>query len=203
MDSIHTLTELFKEFPGIGPRQAKRFVYFLLTKNTSYATELSRRIIELKNYINTCESCFRFFAKDHSPLCATCRNGSREKQSLMLVCHDVDFENIEKTKAFNGYYFILGGTVPVLEKNPETKIRQRELIACIQKKIKEDLTEIIIAFDYNPEGEHTREYIERLIRDHTKEKEIKITHLGRGLSTGSELEYTDGDTIKNALRSRL
>ena len=203
MDSIHILTELFKEFPGIGPRQAKRFVYFLLTKHTSYTAELSQKISELKNQISTCQSCFRFFVKDHSPLCATCRNDSREKQYLMLVCHDIDFENIEKTKAFNGYYFILGGTVPVLEKNPETKIRQKELFECIHKKIQEGLTEIIIAFDYNPEGEHTREYTERIIREFIKEKEIKITHLGRGLSTGSELEYTDSDTIKNALRSRL
>lgn len=203
MDSIHRLIELFREFPGIGPRQAKRFVYFLLTKNTGYTGEMSRLIADLHNKIHTCESCFRFFPKDHSPLCQTCRDTTRDTQSLMIVSRDVDFENIERTKAFGGYYFILGGNLPVLEKHPETKIRQKQLLAVIEKRIPQGLSEIIIALDYNPEGEHTREYVEHTLRANPSTSQIKITHLGRGLSTGSELEYTDADTIKNALRSRI
>lgn len=203
MDSINKLIELFREFPGIGPRQAKRFVYFLLTKDTGYTSEMSRLIVDLRNKIHTCESCFRFFPKDHSPLCQTCRDTARDMQSLMIVSRDVDFENIERTKAFGGYYFILGGNLPVLEKNPETKIRERQLLAVIEKKIPQGLSEIIIALDYNPEGEHTREHIERVLRNNPLSSNIKITHLGRGLSTGSELEYTDADTIKNALKSRI
>jgi len=121
----------------------------------------------------------------------------------MVVSRDVDFENIEKTKAFPGYYFILGGNLPVLEKNPETKIRERELLSQIEKRISQGLIEVIIALDYNPEGEHTREHVERTIRNTPIFSHLKITHLGRGLSTGSELEYTDSDTIKNALRSRI
>ncbi len=31
---------------------------------------------------------------------------------------------------------------------------------------------------------------------------VKISSLGRGLSTGTELEYSDNDTIKNALLNR-
>lgn len=203
MDSINRLIELFREFPGIGPRQAKRFVYFLLTKNTGYTSEMSRLIADLHNKIHTCESCFRFFPKDHSPLCQTCRDTTRDTQSLMIVSRDVDFENIERTKAFSGYYFILGGNLPVLEKHPETKIREKQLFAVIEKRIPQGLSEIIIALDYNPEGEHTREYVEHLLRTNPSTSQIKITHLGRGLSTGSELEYTDADTIKNALKSRI
>jgi recombination protein RecR len=203
VDSINKLIELFREFPGIGPRQAKRFVYFLLTKDTGYTSEMSRLIVDLRNKIHTCESCFRFFPKDHSPLCQTCRDTTRDMQSLMIVSRDVDFENIERTKAFGGYYFILGGNLPVLEKNPETKIRERQLLAIIEKRVAQGLSEIIIALDYNPEGEHTREHIERALRNNPQSSNIKITHLGRGLSTGSELEYTDADTIKNALKSRI
>ncbi|MHB1316518.1 MAG: toprim domain-containing protein [Minisyncoccota bacterium] len=203
MDSLHKLIELFKEFPGIGPRQAKRFVYFLLTKNNGYTGEMSRLIADLKNQIHTCESCFRFCPKDGSPICSICRDNNRDTQSLMIVSRDVDFENIEKTKAFTGYYFILGGNLPVLEKNPELKIREKQLIECIKKRIPQGLSEMVIALDYNPEGEHTREHVERIIKANPLFSSIKITHLGRGLSTGSELEYTDGDTIKNALRSRV
>lgn len=203
MDSLNKLIELFREFPGIGPRQAKRFVYFLLTKDAGYTSEMSRLIVDLKNKIHTCESCFRFFPTDHSSLCQTCRDTSRDSQSLMIVSRDVDFENIERTKAFGGYYFVLGGNLPVLEKNPETKIRERQLLTTIERKLSQGLSEIIIALDYNPEGEHTREYIERTLRNQPNLSNIKITHLGRGLSTGSELEYTDADTIKNALKSRI
>lgn len=220
MDSINKLIELFREFPGIGPRQAKRFVYFLLTKDVGYTNEMARLITDLRNKIHTCDSCFRFYAlnssnagvgrsatadlaKDNSNICQTCRDTTRDKNSLMIVSRDVDFENIEKTKAFLGYYFILGGNVPVLEKNPETKIRERQLLSRIEQRLAEGLSEVIIALDYNPEGEHTREHVERTLRNNPLFANLKITHLGRGLSTGSELEYTDSDTIKNALRSRI
>ena len=34
-DPIEKLSQYFKEFPGIGERQAKRFVYFLLHNSLS------------------------------------------------------------------------------------------------------------------------------------------------------------------------
>jgi len=64
MDSINKLIEYFSEFPGIGPRQAKRFAYFLLTKNKSYLESLTKNINELKQSIRTCGQCFKFYTKD-------------------------------------------------------------------------------------------------------------------------------------------
>ena len=64
MDIIEKLTEIFKEFPGIGERQAKRFVYFLMAKNGSYVENLSLLIKELKktqcNVLNVLDFYFRF-----------------------------------------------------------------------------------------------------------------------------------------------
>jgi len=48
MNSIEKLTEIFRKFPGTGPRQAKRFVYFLLSQNKDLLEELSTLILELK-----------------------------------------------------------------------------------------------------------------------------------------------------------
>ena len=120
----------------------------------------------------------------------------------MLVSHDVDFENIEKTGAYNGYYFILGGTVPILEKTPDRRIHQKDLLEKVQEKYKDGLCEIIIALNYNPEGENTLSYLMDLLSKSTPDNKLKISTLGRGLSTGTELEYSDSDTIKNALKNR-
>ena len=204
MDSTQKLIELFKEFPGIGPRQAKRFVYYLLTRPNGYASELSKLIGEVKSGVTSCSSCFRFFTKNGSAsqICPICRDEKRDKKTLMIVSHDVDFENIERTGSYSGYYFILGGTVPILEKTPEKRIRQKDLLARTVLAKESGLEEIIIALNYNPEGENTLTYLSQILRPLAEKSSIKISTLGRGLSTGTELEYSDSDTIKNALKNR-
>jgi recombination protein RecR len=202
MDNTQKLIELFKEFPGIGPRQAKRFMYFLLNKNPVYANDLAKLITEVRATVHSCDTCFRFFPNTAHTTCLVCLDKTRDKKLLMLVSHDVDFENIEKTHFYNGYYFILGGTVPILEKTPEKRIRQSDLIETIDKKIKGGLSEIIMALNYNPEGENTLSYLTQILKPITDKNKIKISTLGRGLSTGTELEYSDSDTIKNALKNR-
>lgn len=202
MDNTQKLIELFKEFPGIGPRQAKRFVYFLLNRNPAYANDLAKLISDVRATVHSCNTCFRFFPNGNSQTCPTCRDTSRDSNSLMLVSHDVDFENIERTKFYNGYYFILGGNVPILEKEPERRIRQKELLESIDKKSKEGLKEIIIALNYNPEGENTLSYLSEILKPLADKYGLKISTLGRGLSTGTELEYSDSETIKNALKNR-
>lgn len=204
MDAINKLAELFKDFPGIGPRQAKRFVYYLLSRNNGYLDNLSKLVAELKRDIKNCPSCFRFFPNDaaKSPFCLICRDKNRDVSSLMIVARDVDFEAIEKSHYYNGFYFILGGTVPILEKEPEKKIRAKELATRVRTRATEGLKEIIIATSLNPEGENTHDFIVSLLSPFIKQSDIKISGLGRGLSTGTELEYSDSETIKNALKNR-
>lgn len=200
MDNTQKLIEMFKEFPGIGPRQAKRFVYFLLNRNSGYASEMSRLITEVRSTVRSCDTCFRFFPNGNKT-CPTCLDARREN-TLMIVSHDVDFENIEKTGFYKGYYFILGGNIPILEKNPEKRIRQKDLLETVSKRAEKGMSEIIIALNYNPEGENTLSYLKEILKPLTDKHNIKISTLGRGLSTGTELEYSDSETIKNALKNR-
>lgn len=204
MNITDKLIEIFKEFPGIGPRQAKRFVYYLLTRPNGYTAELAKLINSVKSNVSMCTSCFRFFSKNghDSETCPICSDHTRDEKTLMLVCRDVDFENIEKTGSYRGYYFILGGTIPILEKNPDKKIRQKDLLDIVELKAKNGLEEIIVALNYNPEGENTLTYIHQLLRPIAEKNKLKISTLGRGLSSGTELEYSDSDTIKNALKNR-
>lgn len=197
MDPISKLTEYFREFPGIGPRQARRFVYFLLTRNASYLDEISKLILEIKKSIRVCSSCFRFYQDGNSKICPTCID--RNTDQLMIVSRDVDFEAIEKSKSYSGYYFILGGTIPILDKEPEKRIRLKELVEKIKKN---KYKEIILSLNANAEGEHTVDFIKNYLKNKSFTSNFTITVLGRGLSTGTELEYSDTDTIKNALKNR-
>lgn len=206
MDTIQKLIEQFRQFPGIGPRQAKRFVYFLLAQPQSVREELSRLTLELGRHIRVCASCYRFFplgAKTTTE-CTICSDPNRQTETLLVVSRDVDFENIEKSKSHSGTYFILGGSVPILEKNPEGRIRAKELQSLIEKRMKgpKPLNEIVIALNATPEGENTQYFLESLLQPLASQYNLKISTLGRGLSTGLELEYSDSETIKSALKNR-
>ncbi|HVU06179.1 MAG TPA: toprim domain-containing protein [Candidatus Paceibacterota bacterium] len=206
MDHLNRLHDLFKQFPGIGPRQAKRFVYFLLATSEGYRSALAKEITELAARVTVCTSCYRFF--DHKNihqtdrLCAVCRDGSRDKESLMIVAKDVDLDAIEKSKVYQGYYFVLGNTLSLVEKDPESKIRTKELILAVERRVKAGLKEVILALSLNSEGENTREFVENYIAPIVNAHKLKVSILGRGLSTGTELEYSDAETIKNALIGR-
>jgi len=202
MDPIDHLSKLLNDLPGIGPRQAKRLAYALILKPREYTEDLSRMIQEVKREISNCSSCYRFISKKNlvNGLCSICRNGERDTSLLMIVCRDIDLQSVEKSGFYKGNYFVLGGSVPVLDKNPEQMIRLRELEALLKQKT--DLKEIILAYSQTAEGEHTARVIEEKFDNFTKERNIKISHLGRGLSTGTELEYSDNETLRNALRNR-
>ncbi len=207
MSPIDKLTEYFMNFPGIGPRQAKRFVYHLLTRDQQTLNDLANQITSLKNQIKVCAKCFRFFMKksnsdNASNICSICSDPERNPSTLLIVPRDNDLEVIEKSKSFDGLYFVLGGTVPILEKNPEMRIRIKD----VRKRIESErniIEEIILAANYNPEGENTMEYVEEELKKIIDTTKIKITHLGRGFSTGTEIEYSDAATIQNALKNRF
>ncbi|HEU5114583.1 MAG TPA: toprim domain-containing protein [Candidatus Paceibacterota bacterium] len=204
MDHLNRLNDLFKQFPGIGPRQAKRFVYFLLGTSEGFRSALAKEITELSSRVTVCSSCYRFFDRKNTEAvqCLVCRDESRNKESLMIVAKDVDLDAIEKSKVYDGYYFVLGNSLSLVEKDPESKIRTKELTETIERRAKGGLKEIILALSLNSEGEHTREYVENLIGPLVKARAVRLSVLGRGLSTGTELEYSDPETIKNALIGR-
>ncbi len=202
MTTIERLTELFGKFPGIGPRQARRFTYYLLTRSQHHNEELTKLVSTLKGTVAECTACHRFFEKpagNHQKLCDIDRDEHRDKSQLMIVSRDIDLESIEKSGAYKGLYFVLGGSVPILTEKPEERIRQTELLATVKNR-QADLREIILAMNVTPEGEHTGDYIERLLAPVMGT--AKISHLGKGVSTGTELEYSDSDTLKFALKNR-
>jgi recombination protein RecR len=202
-NKIEKLAEYFKEFPGIGERQAKRFVYFLLHKNPNYVKELGDAILEIKNTIHQCQSCFLFFQGEKEKLCENCSNPKTDKSTLLIIEKDADFESIKRSRNYNGMYFILGGLVPIVTKETPNFVRVKELKNIIEQRGKNSqLKEVILALSLNPQGEHTDIYLREILSPLQKTYNFNIVSLGRGLSTGTELEYSDSETIKNALQNR-
>ncbi len=210
MDTIEKLTEIFKDFPGIGERQAKRFVYFLMSRNPAYIENILLLVKDLKKEISQCNECFRFFIVRQgltTKVCDICSNPNVGTSTLMIIEKDSDLESVHKSNLYHGKYFILGGLVPIVEKNTNSRIRIKELLEKIKKSQTTEarpqgLNEIILAFSLSPQGDHTDFYIRSQIKDLCVSLNIKISSLGRGLSTGTELEYSDNDTLKNALKNR-
>ncbi|MDE2041048.1 MAG: toprim domain-containing protein [Patescibacteria group bacterium] len=202
MDSLRRLEEIFAHFPGIGPRQARRFVYYLLNKSPASLKEFTDLVQEVKKGTSECDMCRRIFihAKKPSNVCSICADPNRDHATLMVVARDSDYESIEKSGAYRGLYFILGGTVPILDKEPEKRIRLEKLLRRVSGS--PAIREIILSLNTTPDGENTEHVVSVALRALPLNSNCKISILGRGLSTGAELEYVDGETIKNALQNR-
>lgn len=204
MDYIHKLAEKFARFPGIGERQSKRFVYFLLSQHPEYLKELVDGIAELRKHIHQCSSCHIFFESSvGTTICTTCSDPRADEKMLMVVEKDIDVESVKKSKSYVGKYFVLGGLVPIVTKTTRQTVRSNELIQTIRDRAERNgLTEVILAFSLSPNGNHTDMYARELLHPLSEEFGFKVSSLGRGLSTGTELEYSDSETLKYAMKNR-
>ncbi len=196
MDPIERLTSLFEKFPGIGPRQAQRFVQFLLRASPSVRREFIESIQSLGGSVHQCKECMRFFSGDGS-VCGICANPQRDPSYLAVVASDADLFALERSGTYRGMYFVLGGTIS-LASEKASGLRIKQLLDSVSNR--KELKEVILAFPANPEGDATairvREELEQ------GQSLLTITALGRGLSTGSELEYADPETLRSAFESR-
>lgn len=194
------LSSFFERFPGIGPRQAGRFVYHLIDEDKTAISEFIKLLGEINN-ARHCEKCFQIFErKNEDKLCAICRDKNRDNSLILVVEKDLDLRNVEKAHNFNGLYYVLGGVFSPLNSNKSKNLRLRELFEAVKNS--KEIKEIILGFSATVEGEETARYIERILEPLQKERGLKISRLARGLTTGAELEYMDSETIKNSLMNR-
>ncbi len=206
MSPLDKLITYFEKFPGTGGRQAKRFAFHVLSLKKEQVEELAALITSLPQSVSECADCHRFFSWQKNStdgLCPLCANPSRDYSKLLVVARDTDIQAIERSGVYDGLYFVLGGTIPLLNSvEAGTRLRTGAFRALIAKRLEAGLSEVILAFAVNPDGENTGRFTEGLLREIPGTASLKISELGRGLSTGSELEYADGETIKSALRNR-
>lgn len=205
-DNKNKLIEYFQKFPGIGPKQAQRFVYFLMKQNKGYIDTLVKNIESLKQNSFECRECHAYYSlerQNKDNICYICGGENRDKSQIIIVEKELDVDAIEKTNEYNGTYFVMGGKLPFLSANPTENIKIRELVDKIRKQLDvNNLSEIIFALPATDEGDYEMEYIKKTITQIVGIKDVKISQLARGVSTGLEMEYVDHDTFKNAFSGR-
>src|SRR3989344_576273 len=203
---IQQTAELLGQLPGIGPRQALRLSYVLAEKNAAWRSKLARLFEGFGTEISQCELCFRIMEQREYSHCELCASPARAQNKILVVEKESDIEQFERTHVFDGLYHVTGGVISPLEKNPGEKLRLRALFERVKKHHAGGSMEIIIATSNTLEGNQTAAYIERILEPLQQlggeTAKLKITRLGRGLSTGAEIEYADPLTLEQALKNR-
>ncbi|MBI4434164.1 recombination protein RecR [Candidatus Uhrbacteria bacterium] len=192
--AIQSLIEIFRRFPGVGPKSAERFVFHLLRGSGAEIDALVTRLQELRMRIDRCAVCGTF--AERSP-CATCTDPRRDRGIVCVVAEPGDLAAVERTGEFRGCYHILGGLLAPIEGIGPEQLRIGELIERVRTP-QPAVQEIILALDPTIEGETTVNYLAAALAGSA----VRVTRLARGLPVGGDLEYADPVTLSDALSGR-
>jgi recombination protein RecR len=192
--ALEELIEALGRLPGVGPRTAERYAYYLVRRDPQISAQLSRAFENLHGQIAYCKKTFALVAKGQE-LSDLYTDPKRNKKIVAVVAEPFDIVAIEKTGQYSGTYHVLGGLVSPIDGIGPEQLHVAELI----KRIDDDkVEEIILATNASVEGESTALYIQQQIG----ERKVKITRLARGLPIGVDLEYADQITLGRALEGR-
>ncbi len=188
------LIDAFGNLPGVGPRTAERYAYYLLRHDPAKASQLADALDKLHAGVKYCPKTFALIDADEevSPLYSDSR---RDKTLVAVVAEPLDIVALEKTNGFHGTYHVLGGLVSPIDGITPDQLHIHELVQRIDD---DNVQEIILATNASVEGESTALYIQQQIG----ERDVKITRLARGLPIGVDLEYADQITLSRALEGR-
>lgn len=186
------LIEHFRALPGIGSKTAVRLAYHVLDMDGEQARALAGAIIEAKEKIGYCNTCFNL--SDQNP-CRICASEARDHSLICVVEQPQDVAAMERMGEFKGVYHVLHGALSPLEGVGPEDIRARELL---QRLYDGEIQEVIMATNPTVEGEATAMYMARLL----KPAGVRVTRIARGLPVGGDLEYADEVTLSKAMENR-
>ncbi|MCH7593075.1 MAG: recombination protein RecR [Chloroflexi bacterium] len=189
---VSRLIEAFNRLPGVGPKSAQRLTYYMIRMPREEAEALAEALVSIKDRIVLCSLCLNI---TEDPICPVCVNERRDRTRICVVEEPLDVLAIERTRAYDGLYHVLHGSISPVNGIGAEQLKIRELLDRLRD---ESVQELILATNPNLEGEATSMYLQRLISP----LGIKITRLARGLSSGADLEYADEMTLTNALEGR-
>jgi recombination protein RecR len=192
--TLDKLVDALKRLPGIGPRSAQRIAFHLLQHDRDAAVHLGEALLAAAQSIGHCERCNTL---TELPVCETCSSAKRDAQLLCVVESPSDQLMIEQSLSYSGLYFVLLGRLSPLDGIGPREIQMERLIA---RAVDGIVREVIVATSFTPEGDATAHYVAQLLKE--RDPQIKVTRLARGVPAGAELEYTDVNTIAQAMLDR-
>lgn len=192
MDPVARLIQALTKLPGIGEKTASRLAFHILGSPEEYCRELAQAVLDVKEKIRLCSICLNI--TDQDP-CRICSDPARSDEIVCVVEEPNDLYAIEKTGAFRGKYHVLHGVISPLDGIGPDEIRAEELFERLRSG---KIQEVILATNPVVEGDATALYLSERI----KPLGVKVTRIARGIPVGGDLEYTDSQTLTNALRGR-
>ena len=189
---IEKLIDRLVKLPGIGRRSAERMVFWILNHSRDEAVALAESIVKLKDGLKFCRICNNL---SDTEICLICSDSNRDSGLICVVEDPKDVLAIERSKAFNGHYHVLLGSIsPTEGRGPENLT----IAQLIKRTANESIREVVIATDADNDGEMTALYLTKQL----KEVGVKVSRIGLGIPMGSSLEYADISTLGISLNSR-
>ncbi len=192
-EPIENLVAAFARLPGVGPKTALRYVFYLLRSPQGDIESFSRALLDLAKNIKVCDTCFTYTTENR---CHICSDTKRSSSSLCVVAEPRDIATIEATKQFDGFYHVIGGTLNPIEGVTPEVLNIKPLLDRLETN--PEIKEVILAFSPDVQGETTILYLTK----HIKPLGRKVTRLARGLPLGADLEFADEITLGDAISGR-
>jgi recombination protein RecR len=192
---VDNLIQSLRSLPGVGPRSAQRMAFYLLQRGRNDGLVLAKTLEETLTHVSNCKRCRTFSEHD---ICNICSNSRRDHSLLCIVETPIDILAIEQTNSYRGLYFTLMGHLSPIDGLGPNEIGINELTNLLSRE--PELQEIIVATNPTVEGEATAHYIANIVHTITK---FKCTRIAHGIPFGGELEYTDSNTLAQALTRRI
>lgn len=194
--ALRDVIEALGMLPGVGPRTAERYAYYLFKSSPKVAESIAEALDSLHTNVKSCPVTFALIDADEevSPLYT---DPERDRKTILVVEEPLDIYAIEATHGFKGVYHVLGGAISPIDGITPDQLHIKELT---KRVVDDEVKEVIIATNPSVEGESTALLLEKVL--HEAKPELKLTRLARGLPLGVDLSYADQITLSAALENR-
>ena len=186
------LIEEFQKFPGVGPKSAQRMAFFVLGMNEDSVKRFADALVEAKEKVRNCSTCFHLSALDP---CEICISDKRDHHLICVVAESRDVIALERTLEFKGLYHVLTGLISPLEGKGPDQLTVKQLLGRVHGQA---VKEVILAINPTVEGDATVLYLNQLL----KPLGARVTRIAFGLPVGADLEYVDESTLSKAMEGR-
>ena len=162
-----------------------------------YSEKLRSALEQVENNVKLCTDCFNY---TEETLCRYCTDVHRSGEVLCVVEEPMDIARFENSGSFRGRYHVLQGALTPLDGITAKDLRNTELLNRIEmsRESAQPITEVILAFDADLEGDTTALYLKRELAG-----KVRLTRIAHGVPFGSDIDYIDHRTLGLALNNRV